>query len=658
MKLSKIKVENFRLLKNSEIDLDKELTVLIGKNNSAKTTLMNLLKNILNGKNISYDDYPLSERKILHENFYKLVNGSLDIAEFKKSLSLLKLTFFVDYSLVKDDEYLGGLSPFIIDLNEKTTEAIIQIESEFLYDDTEKIINDFREYKTDIESIKNILRTDFKKIFKLTIKAINPTNIEDFLYKDIKEIKELFPFYTISAERNLDENDDLSDSSSLKPLISKYFTDDMDNIDEQISKEIIELRKSVNNANIKLQNESTNHLSKIVNKSIGFGYPNSSELKLGIETSINVDEQISNNAILTYQDEMNEKLPNTHNGLGFKNLIKMQFQLAYIAKELKKISYSSIPLLFIEEPESHMHPQMQSNFVKYINKYIKNISDLNIQTLLTTHSPHIANSVEFSKIRYSKRSNNNVDFLNLGDFEKDPENKDNKEFLTKYLTITRCDMFFADKIILVEGSTERLLIPDIINKCHDKGYFKHDYDISNQYYTIIEVGGAYAHKFIPFLNFLGTPSLIITDIDACGESYEKTIVSTGKASTNATINYWYKEKKQGKINPTLKEIILQTKEDKTISNCHIEFQTIENEICARSLEGAIQNVNRDKYELQSMTNEQIEKEILNNISSKEKTEFIMNLIFENTDYIIPDYITKGLKWLSNINNPNQEDSDE
>lgn len=76
-------------------------------------------------------------------------------------------------------------------------------------------------------------------------------------------------------------------------------------------------------------------------------------------------------------------------------------------------------------------------------------------------------------------------------------------------------MFFADKAILVEGASERLLIPDMIDKCDKSGDFSSQkYKLPAQYYTLIEIGGAYAYKFIPFIEFLGIPCLILTDIDS------------------------------------------------------------------------------------------------------------------------------------------------
>ena len=82
---------------------------------------------------------------------------------------------------------------------------------------------------------------------------------------------------------------------------------------------------------------------------------------------------------------MGESLPSSHNGLGYKNLIKIEFMLADFAEKIKQGTSACIPLLFIEEPESHMHPQMQHTFAGYLEKFLQEISDVQIQIFLTFH---------------------------------------------------------------------------------------------------------------------------------------------------------------------------------------------------------------------------------------------------------------------------------
>ena len=163
---------------------------------------------------------------------------------------------------------------------------------------------------------------------------------------------------------------------------------------------------------------------------------------------------------------------------------------------------------------------------------------------------------------------------------------------------------------------------------------------------MIEIGGAYAYKFIPFANFLGIPCLILTDIDSMEDGRTKTIVSKGKISSNVTLKWWMRQIKSMDEDDTTKiplaEIIALSPEQKTYGKCHIEFQTEENGLCGRSLEEAIMNVNRSYYEL----SEPVKEESLE-FNGKSKTDFALNLICEKPDYEIPKYIKNGLIWLNN-----------
>ena len=223
------------------------------------------------------------------------------------------------------------------------------------------------------------------------------------------------------------------------------------------------------------------------------------------------------------------------------------------------------------------------------------------------------------------------------------------------MTLTRCDLFFADKAIFVEGASERLLLPDMIGKCESSGIFGAcKYPLSAQYYAVIEIGGAYAHKFIPFIDFLGAPCLILTDLDSVADRKGKggkivkksVVVSQGETTSNETIKWWVRRNKGLPDDDTskidLSDIIAMTSDDKTKGKCHIEFQTNENGLCGHSLEEAIRNVNRKHYDLGDSTSEEDLE-----FKGKSKTDFALDLICECADYCVPAYIKSGLTWLNN-----------
>lgn len=648
MYLKKIEISNFRLWKKANIDLEKQSTVIIGKNNTGKTSLMNLIQLLVNNKNISFDDYPLGDRKILYENILDYLNGKKSYEELTKSFLLIKITMYVDYSLENDDENLGALSPFIIDTDNSITEAKIEaiysvIISKEVFDSifTKEILNEADKE----ERIKEILGRNFSSLIKLNFFAVNPSDNNKRRKIDFKEFKELFHIFAIKAERNMNESE-LLNETPLKNIISSIFRPELDNASDSLKGKREDLRKFCDKTNLTTEKQVNDLLKEIVKDFIQFGYPSAEDQELFAKSDISLEEQIKNSVDLCYRNtDTNETLPSGYNGLGYKNLIKIQLELIDYAKQIKEYVENSIPIVFIEEPESHMHPQMQQKFIEYIDNFCKNNFGKDIQIIITTHSSHIVNSTEFEKIRYVTKSNDSVLIKNLTDYCHQKDN--NKVFLQKYLTLNKCDLFFADKAILIEGTAERLLIPNMIEKLVCKGDLrKDDISLKSQYYTLIEVGGAYAYKFIPLLRFLKIPTLIITDIDSVNAARKSCFVKDGKNTSNATIKYWFsdilKKKREEYSFNDIKS--LETK-NKTSDKIHIEYQVEENGLCGRSLEEAIKNSNRELFGLTGAVSEKnLEYDPYNDGS---KTDFAMNLIFENTkqNYIVPKYIADGLKWL-------------
>lgn len=656
MQLAKIRIKNYRLLVDAELEVDPKTTLIVGRNNIAKTSCFECIGKVLDGTQFSFNDYPLLKRENLYTDFASFMAKEITFEDLCERLEPISIEFLVDYSLDAPEDNLGALSPFIIDVDVDTTTALIRAEYKLKAD--EKSIWKILEpsyYVNGIfspdDDVHNAIISSFHKLFEMMIYAINPKNAEDKQIKKQKELSELFPFHIIQAERRLGE--DGTQDNSLSSLISDFFDMSEDELDPSVSEKVKELRVIVETANKNVQQQSDSILSTLVSNAVGFGYPNGEELQLGVTTQLNIDDQIKNQTQLSYTaGTSNERLPSTYNGLGYKNLIKMEFLLAAFAKKVEKCGDACIPLLFIEEPESHMHPQMQHAFAEYLEAFLAKITSIGIQTLLTSHSAHIANTMVFSKIRYAQKTKTGVIYKNLNTFAE--ENSSNIDFIRKYLTITKCDLFFADKAIFVEGASERLLLPDMIDKCAKAGNFdSQEYKLPAQYYALVEIGGAYAYKFIPFAEFLGIPCLILTDLDsvsgqkgANGRIYYSSVpVSRGETTSNETLKWWVRKKKEipedDNTQIALTDITSMSPADKTRCRCHIEFQTTENGLCGHSLEEAIRNVNRTYYGLgDTPTEDDLE------FSGKKKTDFALNLICECEDYAVPAYIKNGLVWLN------------
>lgn len=643
MKLTKIEIHNYRLLQDVTINVDDKTTLIVGRNNTAKTSFMVFIDNILKGKSLSFNDYPLSQRSNASLLLEKYIKAELKFDELVDYFPNPSMIFTVNYSEEVEEEDLGALSPFIIDVDETIQDAIIK--AEYAINCTEEKLSELLiKYKNDSGELEisekelSTFESDISKLFSLKIKAINPTDKKDVQEKSLSELRNLFPLFTITAERDLDETGEKS-HYSLQRIISNYFNSDEENIDPQIKSTIEELRNVVENANKDIQQKTNILLTNLINKTIGFGYPNADELQLGVSSKISISNEIQSSSELTYRQSGSQaELPSNYNGLGYKNLIKIQFQLAGFAEVLSDYNTACIPILFIEEPEAHMHPQMQQSFIEYLETFLSKITDVKIQTFITTHSSHIANAIDFSKVRYAKKNGDKVIYKDLQVFYS--SNPQNIDFIRQYLTISKCDLFFADKAILIEGTSERLLLPDMIKKLEENGELKEN-PLSAQYYTMIEVGGAYGHVFIPFLEFLELPSLIITDIDSIEkESKKKVVVSKGETTSNATIKHLLKQT-LSKEYISLEDIKGATETQKTINNIHLEYQTMENGLCGRSFEESIKNANRTLYGIKETP---LEDDI--QFTEGSKTQFALDLIVSKQGYAVPQYIKQGLSWLS------------
>jgi len=200
-------------------------------------------------------------------------------------------------------------------------------------------------------------------------------------------------------------------------------------------------------------------------------------------------------------------------------------------------------VVLIEEPEAHLHAQVQQVFIKKAYAVLRNHADLidtrlNTQLVVSTHSSHVAHELEFGCLRYFRREpaagKGHIPLaavVNLSEtFGKEDETA---RFATRYLRTTHCDLFFADAAILVEGAAERMLVPHFI-----RNHFR---VLDQSYISLLEIGGSHAHRLRPLLETLGLVSLIITDQDAIDASTTgKVAPERGKSyrTGNTTLKTW------------------------------------------------------------------------------------------------------------------------
>ena len=128
MQLSKIRIKNYRLLIDAELEVEPKTTLIVGRNNTAKTSCFECIGNVLDGAPFSFNDYPLQKRENLYTKIALFMEKKITFEELAKQLEPISIEFLVDYSLDDPEDNLGALSPFIIDVDVDTTTALIRVE--------------------------------------------------------------------------------------------------------------------------------------------------------------------------------------------------------------------------------------------------------------------------------------------------------------------------------------------------------------------------------------------------------------------------------------------------------------------------------------------------------------------------------------------------
>lgn len=175
-------------------------------------------------------------------------------------------------------------------------------------------------------------------------------------------------------------------------------------------------------------------------------------------SEVNFNRIVENLRLLFYPN-IKDKAPNDNfrsldqNSLGYNNLL----YIATILAELTNVEEKSegFKVLLIEEPEAHLHPQLQTKLFDYLRKASK---DKNIQIIVTSHSPTIASSVSINDVIHlasieGKSISTTISQLNIS--------KNSRLFIDRWLDVTKSSMLFAKGIILVEGIAESILFGEI-----------------------------------------------------------------------------------------------------------------------------------------------------------------------------------------------------
>lgn len=436
------------------------------------------------------------------------------------------------------------------------------------------------------------------------------------------------------------------------------------------------------------------------------GYPGMNNPKLKISTLLRATDGLKHRSSVQYQvaDPSGDgtktlKLPEDYSGLGYQNLIAMVFMLMGFRDEWMRVEKAGLlegtdvsheiqplHLVLVEEPEAHLHAQVQQVFINKAYELLRKHSDLGIkdtyctQLIVSTHSTHVAHEADFANLRYFRRrpaadkgETPTTTVANLSYIFGDGD--DTKRFVKRYLKATHCDLFFADGVIFVEGQAERILVPHFI---------RHQFpELSRRYVTILELGGSHVHSFRNLIDTLGIATLIIGDLDATAES--KVTDKNGRETTrwksarpergkgqqtaNTVLKEWHPKKKliddlialppEGHVLSASngyelyvayqKPIKPQTASDSDALIIPRTFEDnliLENFTSMTKIEGSPTSAKvRDLVTL-GLSGDDLEDELFHLLKTAEKAAFALDCLMlkDPKELKTPSYITAGLEW--------------
>ena len=655
MHIHKVTARHFRLLAEVELVLEERTTLLVGRNNSGKTSLSEVIRRFLVDQNPKFQIEDFSNAS--YDGFCKALmakNAGREDDEVRVLIPSIELRILFRYDPEQPD--LGPLSDFVIDLEPDCNEALVVARYELRDGAIDLLFADQPAGDLTEEgrlAFFQLLRERVPALFVASIWAEDPNDPTNRKQMTVSALRSLLKTGFVNAQRGLDD-DTSRDADVLAKILEGLFTAAKSPTADQADQAIAQaLQEAVRDIQQTIEGGFKEELRKLMPTLRTFGYPGLDGSELETETTLDVERLLSRHTRVRYPGYHGILLPESYTGLGIRNLIFILLRIVsfYRAFRAEPIA-PGVHLVFIEEPEAHLHPQMQEVFIRQVSKIAQQLSHQEgaplpwpVQFIVSTHSSHVANAAGFESIRYFlPTSANGVRQTKIKDLREGLRETPEKHtrFLHQYLTLTRCDLFFADKAVLIEGTSERLLLPVIINKLEEA---EPDAPIlSNQYMTTMEVGGAYAHIFFDLLDFLELRTLIITDLDSVAAPGSAACpVHDGTATSNACLNTWFGD---GDCSPAA--LLAKDEASKLKGLKRIAFQRSEAEggPCGRTFEDAFMLANPAMFGIEGATPKEQAQCAWDKLDQIKKSQFALKYAIEKTGWTAPGYILDGLRWLA------------
>lgn len=502
MYIKEIRISNFRNFKEASIPFHEGVNVIIGHNNTGKSNLLRAM-----GLVLGYSPgYRLATNDLFCET---------DVVALQQQSPRIQITlvFHRSEGEALDSPEMGAFAGMMTD-----PELIEEAELRYEFKLAEAQEENYRADVANVNTARDIWRIidhDYIRLYRSSRSGGNQTagmNVNDVLGQ--------IDFQFLDAIRDVSHDLYAGYNPLLKDVLNFFIDYSIKNDDTKSGDEIKGQLKTLRDDFVK----QSSPLMQTLQDRLRDG--KNVFLKYALNTGATFNGAVPDFDGMVTENEMFAALrmiikyavgievPATYNGLGYNNLIYMSLLLAkmqadgsitYMKRNAKILSF-----LAVEECEAHLHPAMQYKFLRFLQD--NNSNGHVCQIFMTSHSTQIASAVKLDDLiclTSPELGKINVGYPRL--IYRD-DDKVSKQYVQRFLDATKADMFFANRLIFVEGIAEELLLP-VFARYLNK-------NLTDEHVLVVNMGGRYFNHFLKLFDArkqyaINKKILCLTDIDPC-----------------------------------------------------------------------------------------------------------------------------------------------